>query len=83
MFAAKEGNLKLRKRFNANGITIERWRKSLGVTFQKTPPAPKLVRKLALRKVRRMMRLPDERIEDLDEFDAAFCVRSGGYGDWL
>jgi hypothetical protein len=66
-YADKEGNLKLRKRFGVGGLTIELWRRQLGVRF--TPPAPKHVPKMTVaRRVKRYARLPDERIEELADF---------------
>lgn len=80
MYAECEGNLRLRKRYNVGGVTIERWRRQLGVRY--TPPAmPKRAsRPVVVRKARKRYQAT-ERIEDLtDGFDLGRCVRSGGYG---
>ena len=81
LYAECEGNLRLRKRFKVGGVTVEIWRRQLGMCY--VPPAPKHIPKPTIRrKVRRLMRLPDERIDDLDSFDSGACLASGSYGDW-
>lgn len=79
-FAAHEGNLKLRKRFGAGGLAIERWRRQCGV-FYAAPAMPKRpTRPIAVRKVMKRWQA-QERLEDLDDgFDLGVCVRSGGAG---
>lgn len=80
LYADREGNLKLRKRFNVGGLTIERWRKQIGARY--SPPAmpKKPARSILPRKARKTW-LAQERIEDLDDgFDLGACLR--GHGGW-
>lgn len=80
-FASVEGNLKLRKRYNVGGATIERWRVTIGARYNR-PAMPKPI-KIAAKKRIRARWSAQERIEDLhDGFDLGRCVASGGYGDW-
>lgn len=80
-YAACEGNLKLRKRFNVGGVTIERWRRQIGAKY--TPPAmPKkpATRPVMARKARKRW-MAQECLEDLDDgFDVGVCLR--GHGGW-
>jgi hypothetical protein len=81
LYASIEGNLKLRKRFNVGGATIERWRALIGKRYNR-PAMPKPI-KIAAKKRIRARWSAQERIEDLDDgFDLAVCVRSGGAGGW-
>ncbi|HEX8509170.1 MAG TPA: hypothetical protein VF635_06705 [Propionibacteriaceae bacterium] len=82
LHADSEGNLKLRKRYNVGGLTIERWRKILNVRYT-APAMPKRpTRPIAIRKAKKHWMM-QEQIEDLDDgFDLAVCVRSGGAGGW-
>lgn len=80
-FASVEGNLKLRKRYNVGGATIERWRSTIGARYNR-PTMPKPIKTAAKKRIRARW-LAQERIEDLnDGFDLGRCVASGGYGDW-
>jgi hypothetical protein len=81
LYAAKEGNLKLRKRFGVGGIAVERWRRQCGLSY--TPLAmPKPTRPIMARKAKKRW-MAQEQIEDLDDgFDLGRCVASGGYGEW-
>ena len=80
-YASVEGNLKLRKRFNVGGATIERWRAMIGARYNR-PAMPKRIPTAAKKRIRARWQA-QERLEDLDDgFDLATCVRSGGYGDW-
>ena len=82
IYADSEGNLRLRKRYNVGGITIERWRKELGVRYI-APVMPKRVRPIFARKAKKNLWMAQERIEDIDDgFDLGRCVRSGGAGGW-
>lgn len=81
LYASVEGNLRLRKRFNVGGATIERWRATIGARYNR-PHMPKSVPTAVRKRVKRRWSL-QERIEDLDDgFDLDACIRSGGYGDW-
>lgn len=70
-YASKEGNLRLRKRFNVGGATIERWRRQLGVRYVAPVAMPKPTRPILKRKLRRWE--ANEAIEDLDDgFDVGW-----------
>lgn len=80
-YASVEGNLKLRKRFNVGGATIERWRAVIGARYNR-PAMPKAIRTAVKKRIKARWQA-QERIEDLDDgFDLGRCVASGGYGDW-
>ena len=80
-YASIEGNLKLRKRFNVGGATIERWRKIIGARYNR-PAMPKPIRTAAKKRIRARWER-QEQIEDLEDgFDLGRCVASGGYGNW-
>lgn len=83
LYASQEGNLKLRRRYNVGGATIERWRAAIGARYAKPDTMPKRVKRPVLvRKLRKTWQ-HQERLEDLDDgFDLDTCVRSGGYGNW-
>ena len=81
LYASIEGNLKLRKRYNVGGATIERWRETIGARYNR-PAMPKRVPTAAKKRIKKRW-MTQERLEDLDDgFDLATCIRSGGYGDW-
>lgn len=80
-YACIEGNLKLRKRFNVGGATIEKWRAQIGARYN-VPTMPKRVPTAVRKRVKKRWQM-QERLEDLDDgFDLGTCLRSGGYGDW-
>lgn len=81
-FAAAEGNLRLRKRFNVGGITIERWRKECGLHYISQAMPKRTVTRIIMRKVKRRFQA-QEHLEDMDDgFDLEACVRTGGAGGW-
>ena len=81
LYAAVEGNLKLRKRYGTNGVAIERWRRELGVRY--TAPAMPVKAKVIARKATRRRWQQSEIIEDLDDFNPRDCLRTMGirFGD--
>lgn len=80
-YASIEGNLKLRKRYNVGGATIERWRATIGARYNR-PAMPKKIPTAVKKRIRARWQA-QERLEDLDDgFDLRTCIRSGGYGDW-
>lgn len=74
MYASIEGNLKLRKRYNVGGATIERWRAIIGARYNR-PDMPKKVPIAVKKRIRRRWEA-QERIEDLDDFDMNDIARS-------
>lgn len=82
LFAAVEGNLKLRKRFGAGGVTIERWRRQCGLSYTPVAMPKPATRPLKLRRAKKRYQ-SQERLEDLDDgFDLGTCLRTGAYGEW-
>lgn len=80
-YASVEGNLKLRKRFNVGGATIERWRALIGARYNR-PAMPKRIPTAAKKRIRARWER-QEQIEDLDDgFDLGLCLRTGGAGNW-
>lgn len=80
-YASIEGNLKLRKRYNVGGETIERWRKQIGARYN-VPTMPKRIPTAVKKRIKKRW-MGNERIEDIDDgFDLDICVRTGGYGNW-
>lgn len=79
MYASIEGNLKLRKRYNVGGATIERWRATIGARYNR-PAMPKKISLAATRRIRARFRAWDgrgqERLEDLDDYDVSICLRT-------
>ena len=73
-YASIEGNLKLRKRFNVGGATIERWRAIIGARYNR-PDMPKRVPVAVKKRVCRRW-MAQEQIEDLDDFDVTDICRS-------
>jgi hypothetical protein len=80
-YASIEGNLKLRKRYNVGGATIERWRATIGARYNR-PAMPKNIPVAIKKRIRARFRAWDgqgqERLEDLDDFDMADAARSFG-----
>lgn len=75
-YASIEGNLKLRKRFNVGGATIERWRVIIGARYNREP-MPKKVSFAARKRVKRRWQA-QEQIEDLEDFDVEDICASIG-----
>jgi len=74
MYASIEGNLKLRKRYNVGGATIERWRATIGARYNR-PTMPKKIPIAVKKRIRRRWE-SQEKIEDMDDFGIDDMARS-------
>lgn len=75
--AARYGNLRLRRMFGVGGVTIEIWRRQLGVRYTAMPkPAQRIVQKRRVQP--KPARWSMEAIEDLEDYGGYSLARELG-----